>query len=378
MHGPASGSPPSVAAPAHHHFLDRFVTGHGLTTVFQPIVDLRARRVAGFEALSRFDLDDAPSLSPDRWFQLATDHGVGADLEAAAIRRALSHRRTLPANCFLSVNVDPIHLASEPVADAFRDAGALGGVVVELTEHHAWEFDEIDRSVAALRDAGALIAIDDAGAGHSGLRQMLLLRPSILKLDRSMVAGIDRDESKVAVAEMIGVLANRLDAWLLAEGIETAAEACRLDDLEVPLAQGWFFGRPAAPWAELAPDALGALGEPTIQARPTLHRLVDAVAPVPADDRDPLRWIDHTDLYRAVVDADQRPIGLISCVGRLDDGRVRPSLVANVHTAPRELAQRWSTSTDHPESPVMVTDDAGRYLGLVTLRRLMQFLAGNG
>ena len=95
---------------------------------------------------------------------------------------------------------------------------------------------------------GAPIAVDDAGAGYAGLTQILTLRPHILKLDRELVTGVDTDEAKAALIEMLGVFANRIDAWVLAEGVETVAEARRIRALGVPLAQGFHYAMPAPPF----------------------------------------------------------------------------------------------------------------------------------
>ncbi|MEP4651984.1 MAG: EAL domain-containing protein [Ilumatobacter sp.] len=144
---------------------------------------------------------------------------------------------------------------------------------------------ELGATVNMLRRSGALIAIDDAGAGHSGLQQILQLRPSIVKLDRSIIEGVDRDESKVAMVEMLGVFANRVDAWLLAEGVETGAEARRLFDLGVPLVQGYFFGRPSDPWSPISDEPVHDLRSraATVVAGPTLGRLMEHVTPVRRD-----------------------------------------------------------------------------------------------
>ena len=114
-------------------------------------------------------------------------------------------------------------------------------------------------SIARLRNAGAMIALDDAGSGYSGLQQLLALRPEIVKLDRGLVTGVDTDEAKLALVRMLGEVAGQLDAWVLAEGVETEGEFAAFARLGVPLAQGWLFGRPAAPWVDLSEEGRAAL-----------------------------------------------------------------------------------------------------------------------
>lgn len=359
--------------------LGRALTGEGVRPVFQPIVDLRRRTVVGYEGLTRFD-HPTVAVGPDVWFREALDAGVGVELEAVTLRTLLAQRATLPRNCFLSVNVDPNHLVEPAVWDVLNGLTDLRALVVEFTEHRDWDWQEVGPRVEVLKRRGALVALDDAGAGYSGLQQMLQLRPTILKLDRALVEGVDADEAKVALVEMMGVFANRIDAWILAEGVETAAEARSLDRMSVPLVQGWFFGRPAAPWADIDPNAVAVLGETAARLDPGLHRLVDPVPPVADSDvgtADTGWWFDAEDAWRVLVDADRRPIGVVD-LEAATGGFVHETLVANVHSTPADVAGRLATAPETPGAPVVVTDDNGRYLGIVPLRRLLAHLAHHG
>src|SRR3954451_6995190 len=144
-----------------------------LTLVFQPIVDLAGATVAGYEALSRFP----GTASPDVWFAAAAQAGVGPELEALAIGKALDTVPYLPANTFLTVNVSPHLLGTEPVQDALARRPDLRRIVVELTEHTpVHDLTALRRETDALRERGALIALDDTGSGYSGLQQMAALR----------------------------------------------------------------------------------------------------------------------------------------------------------------------------------------------------------
>lgn len=354
--------------------LEMAIRGRGVRAEFQPIVDVRRRVVAGYEALARFDL--APGLGPDLWFAAAARRGVAAQLEQAALRAALAHRGDLPPNTFLTVNVEPASLADPGVVAVLAGQGHLGGLVIEITEHREIEDPEqLDTTLERFRAAGALVAVDDAGAGHSGLQQILRLRPSILKLDRSLVEGLDVDESKVALAEMLGTFANRVDAWLLAEGVETAGEAQRVEQLGIPLGQGWFYARPAPPFCSLD-RAVAELPRTDAPDRPGLHRLVHPLPSVPAGaGRDSVAA--HEGAAVVEIDGDGRPLGLVTTDSALADTLVQP-LRANVHTTPAELASRLATQTPpDTSSPIIVTDNAGRYLGIVTVQRLLHHLSGS-
>jgi hypothetical protein len=230
-----------------------------------------------------------------------------------------------------------------------------------------------------LRGDGALIAIDDAGAGHAGLQQILELRPSILKLDRSLVEGVDRDPAKAALIESIGGFANRIDAWVLAEGIETLGEAVMLRQLDVPLVQGYLFGRPAPPWVGVEP----AIAHELLSAhtwdddRPTLRGLIEVAPWVGADDLAPAveRLVSDAGLpWVVALDDHRRPVGIVTPSSAIDR-EVIPSLRAKSSDHPADVARRLATAEDEPRWPVLVIDEAGRYLGVVTIRRLLGHLA---
>src|SRR4051794_2595416 len=222
-----------------------------LTVVFQPIVDLASATVAGYEALARFP----GTASPEVWFAAAHEAGLGAELEALALRKALAALPDLPPNTFLTVNVSPHLLGTAPIVAAFAEPASLRRVVVELTEHMPTpDLVALRAQTAALRERGALIAIDDAGSGYAGLQQLAEVRPQLVKLDRSLVAGADTDPVKAALAEMVGAFTSRIDAWLLVEGVETVGELAGLARLGVPLASGWLLGRPTPHFSPLAPE----------------------------------------------------------------------------------------------------------------------------
>ena len=334
---------------------------------FQPVVDLRRGLVVGYEALAR---PAGPTkASPDVWFAAAARHGLDEALEALALRNALAIRPTLPPNCFLSVNVSPMLVGAPSVRAAL--AGDLAGVVLELTEHAP--VDDYARLVAELkpfRDAGALVAVDDAGAGYAGLAHILALRPDIVKLDRGLVAGIDLDEAKTVLASTLGDFAGQLDAWVLAEGVERPGELDALIRLRVPLAQGYLLGKPSPPFAPLDGGLAERIRRRVAANDPTatgVATLVEEAQPVEAGA--PIPFGAET---AVVVNADGRPVGLLT------DGTgtevlavqtIRPS------SAARDVLHRALTRDRRLRfTPLVVVDSTGRYLGVVRLERLIRFV----
>lgn len=341
-----------------------------LRLVFQPIVALREASIVGYEALARFD--GPTELTPDRWFAAADRLGCGAELEAIVVRRCLELRTTLPPDCFLSLNLSPHLLADPEIADLLLGAGDLRPLVLELTEHERAELGPLVSLRDRLTRQGALIALDDAGSGYSGLQAMAALRPHLVKLDRSLVADAQDDEVKLALAELLGQFAGRLDAWLLAEGVETWPELEAFLRLGTPLAQGFLLGRPAEPWSQLPAATVERLT--SCVARDTLREQVASLVElVPLAGRDEVR----AGVLGLIVDDDGCPALLLVPERRDDDDpdrhrRAQISLRVPSSTLVVELAQRMIARPEHCRfDPAVCVDDRGRALGVVRLERVL-------
>jgi EAL domain-containing protein (putative c-di-GMP-specific phosphodiesterase class I) len=205
----------------------------------QPVIRLSTHEVVGYEALSRFH-DGTPEI----WFQKAWEIGVGIEFEIAAVRRALRLLPCIPEGVFLGINVSPRTLVSNALQRVLsREDGHR--LVLELTEHEAIsDYTRHRDQIARLRRLGARLAIDDVGAGHSSLVHIIQLRPDVIKIDRALVAGCDLDPVRRVLMQGFVTLARHTQAHLVAEGVETSAEAQGLIESGVAFAQGYLFGRP--------------------------------------------------------------------------------------------------------------------------------------
>ncbi len=239
------------------------IDAHAFHPVVQPIVDLGSRVPVGYEALTRF----ADGTAPDECFHEAARVGVGLELESATLEAAIQASVGLPRWAWLSLNVSPAMLL-----DSGRLHAILGGllkasgrrVVLELTEHDSIaDYKPLLRAVAKLGPSVSL-AVDDAGAGFASLRHILELRSAYVKLDYSLVHGVDRDPARQALIAGMVHFAGQVDCILVAEGVETQAESRTLRTLGIKLGQGYFLGRP---------DTVDRLEVPGRQtARPTPPR----------------------------------------------------------------------------------------------------------
>ena len=229
-----------------------------ITPVFQPLVELTTGRIVGYEALARFS-----HRSPDAWFNQAHACGLSEELEGAALAAALAYDHSRPDGTYLSLNCSPSVISSGKIRSILPDN--LSHYVIEITEHElASEDGALEQGLKELRQRGARIAVDDAGAGYAGLNQVMRVSPDIIKLDRSLIERVHAEPAKAALIEFFVLFARRVGAAVCTEGIETFEELTTLIDLGVGYGQGYLLGRPAEPWAELPEDlqkklALGAL-----------------------------------------------------------------------------------------------------------------------
>jgi len=213
-----------------------------LGVVFQPICSLSGETV-GAEALARFACE--PLQGPEIWFAEADEAGMRLELELAAAHVALTALRDLPEPLYLAINVAPMTLADATFARLFERIDATR-IVIEITEHAPIDdYESVRQALTRYQSLGLRVAVDDAGAGFASLRHILRLNPDFIKLDRSLIDGIESDATVQALAAGLISFGERIDATLIAEGIERAAQVEALTSLGVRYGQGYFFARPS-------------------------------------------------------------------------------------------------------------------------------------
>jgi EAL domain-containing protein (putative c-di-GMP-specific phosphodiesterase class I) len=259
---PGPAPPPSDAEVARTRAaLARLIAGDGLRMVVQPIVDLRCGRVHAYEALVRFGRRQTDH-SPLHWFAIADELEEREALERACLSVALELFESRPAGARLAVNLSIPALLDPATVELLGDFAAarrdgLEGLIVEITEETlVGNAREVLQVGDTLRELGALLAVDDVGAGYSGLRQIIEVLPDYLKLDRSLVSNIDSDPDRAALVSAIAGYSRHVRSLLVAEGIEREAERRTLESLDVPLAQGFHLAMPGEPWPKVGTGAL--------------------------------------------------------------------------------------------------------------------------
>ena len=223
--------------------------------VFQPIVELAGNRIVGYEALTRF----TDGTYPESVFDQAAAVGLGLELEMATLEAALAAAEVLPQSAWLNLNATPeLILAGEPLRLLL--AGSRRRIVLEVTEHTAITDYPAFRAAMEALGSNVEFAVDDAGTGFASLRHIVELHPKFVKLDRSLMAGVETDSARQAMIVGLCHFAHVTRCRLIVEGIETDSELSVLRELAIELGQGYLLGRPL-PLADLARQgpALGDL-----------------------------------------------------------------------------------------------------------------------
>ncbi len=235
-----------------HRTLRSLLDTDGLVTLFQPIYHLETGIVFGYEALTRGP-ENSEFESAEALFSFAEQTDLINELERRCRNRALNLGREgrEPGRIFINCSVkclydrefEPENLASEVAKAGLENRQ----VVFEITERvavHDWE--QFRTMLKRLKQHGFAVAIDDMGAGYSNLQLLAEIEPDFLKLDISLVKGVDKNLVKLELLRTLQGLAQRIGAQVIAEGLESEAEHRVVKELGIPYGQGFFLAWPSA------------------------------------------------------------------------------------------------------------------------------------
>jgi len=216
-----------------------------LYMVYQPIVSLRQHATVGWESLVR--TREAAMQSPGTLFDSAGRLARQPELSSAIYASVARRADEVPSDALIFVNVHPPDLLNPSLyGEGSPLAVHATRVVLELTERTSLErLGDIGPAVADLRRLGYRVAVDDLGTGYAGLTSFTHLAPDFVKLDRSLITGIEKNETKQRVVRAMYGLCAELGMTVISEGVETVAERDTLAALGADYLQGYLFGRPA-------------------------------------------------------------------------------------------------------------------------------------
>jgi EAL domain-containing protein (putative c-di-GMP-specific phosphodiesterase class I) len=217
-----------------------------ITMAFQPVVDLKARRITAYEALVR-----GPNGEGAESILGQIDATSRYAFDQACRVKAIELASALGITCDLNINFLP-NAVYEPaacikltLAAAARTGFPLHRLTFEIVEQEDMaDIEHLRRIIAEYRRIGFRIALDDFASGYSSLARFAELKPDIVKLDRAVVQNCDQDDTRRAIITHMVRLCHELRVKLVVEGVETAGEAATLQRAGVRFMQGFYFARP--------------------------------------------------------------------------------------------------------------------------------------
>jgi diguanylate cyclase (GGDEF)-like protein len=268
--------------------IQKLIGERALRTLFQPIIDGGTGTVFGHEALTRGLLSGLES--PLTLIETASRHGLILALETACIETALSafHALRIEGRLFLNLLPQTL-LESSTFADwlgSQLEAHRIDPheVVLEITEHgRTADESRLAAAVRRLRAIGCDVAIDDLGAGSSGLKSWAEICPDYVKVDRYFVAGIERDPVRAEILRSLVDIGRVTGCRIVAEGVENPEQCALVRELGVEYLQGYFLGRPSRVPVVAPPVLRGLEVKSAAPAVNCAEDLVLCVPGVPAD-----------------------------------------------------------------------------------------------
>lgn len=261
--------------------IEEIIKEERISPVYQPIVSLSTGEIFGYEALSRFDLqrNESDTVSTRDIFQTAYQSGQLWDLERLCRKKALEGARHISHGLKLFLNVSPNVIHDNQFRSGFTNKYlnkygiSATDVIFELTEHMAIEnMDSFKSVLNHYRRQGYETALDDVGAGESGLNTLLALNPTYLKLDMEIIRDIEKHHNKRSLVKAFVQFANTSNTILIAEGIETEKELAVLSELGVDYGQGFYLGRPEPQLCPLREDVRETLSGLLRTPRKTIYQ----------------------------------------------------------------------------------------------------------
>jgi len=221
--------------------------GDRIRVLKQPIVSLDTMKVAGYEALTRLGIKEFQM--PDDYFRIALQANMLTLVDHQCFKACIAAAALVPAEVLWHLNIFPSTLANIPVKDllaAFPLPLRSGSYCLEISEQQVLsDLSQLSKVVHALKKAGLRIAMDDVGFGRTSLESLILLKPDIIKIDKSWVQNVSSDSVKRETIQMVMKVVHAIGAEAVAEGIETEEDLVAIRELGITYGQGYLLGRPA-------------------------------------------------------------------------------------------------------------------------------------
>lgn len=389
--------------------LEKIFKEESVETLFQPIVDLKTGEAIGYEALSR---GPAGSLlyAPLALISAAHTYGKILELEMLFRKKALENAVGLGSDKYLFINIDPEIIKSP----GFKSGLTMelleqldiseSNIVFEITERTAiGDMDSFRNVLDNYRSQGYMIAIDDAGAGYSGLKTIHEVRPNFIKIDMDLIRNIDKDSFKQSLLKALVEVSLSTNIKIVAEGIENEEELKTLILLGVHAGQGYYLGKPEKVIQTIAPSLLtiiesykkisGNLNE-YHQDYHYIHNLVNA------SELSPYEPMAQCQTIKSILEKDKKnsvcicengyPVGLVM-KAKLDEKLSglygyslysnRPidkvmnknPLIVDLYTPINVVAKKAMERSDDDIYDDVIVTKAMKFFGIVNMKRIFEY-----
>ncbi|WP_163195633.1 EAL domain-containing protein [Clostridium thermarum] len=232
---------------------NKILNTKSIDVVFQPIVSIIRKSIIGLEGLSRGQDSLGNIIMPLDLFKVASLQNQRTALDRLCRDRVMDCFTQIEQknkDLLLFLNIDGSAITEDVVGSGFMLNLASKynlkpeNIVLEIVEYDTLDIDSISKFVNNQRNYGFLIALDDVGSGHSNLDRIAIIKPDIIKIDRSIVQNIHIDYYKQEVFKSLVSLSKTLGSLVVAEGIELEAEAMKAIELGSDMLQGYYFAQP--------------------------------------------------------------------------------------------------------------------------------------
>lgn len=229
------------------------INNESLTSHFQPIINMKNNTIYGYETLIRGVKDDGTFIYPDVLFEKSKRNDLNFKLDRLCRESSLKTAATKKVHQKVFINFIPTSIYDPEFCLASTEKWAKqlefdpSQIVFEVVETESVEDQKHLKSILEFyRSKGYKIALDDVGEGYSSLNMIIQLQPDIIKIDRNIIEGIDKNELKQSVYKALYTLSKENNIEVLAEGVETLYELEMIKSLGVDYVQGYYFARPSS------------------------------------------------------------------------------------------------------------------------------------
>jgi len=390
-------------------FIESIIREEQITTYYQPIVNLRSGEVLGYEALSRGP-EKTPYYSPLVLIERAKVHQKTWELEMLFRKKALERLNEIKQDKLLFINVDPDIIKTNEFKSGLTKEylNSIGGeeksIVFEITERTAInDYEAFYKILENYRSQGYQIAIDDVGAGYSGMKTINEIRPNYIKIDMDLIRNIDKDAFKQALIKAFVDTSMITNIKIIAEGIETKEELKTLIILGVHAGQGYYLKKPSDQFGEIESEVLvrirdynkisNNLNEYSKEYH-FISNLITSHENLVYESMTPCitvkHYLDKSNLKSVCICENNRPVGIVmkhnmdatmsgqygySLYSNKQVSKVMNSkpLVVDLYTPIHVVAKSAMERSDETIFDDIVITKSSRYYGMVSMKRIFEY-----